>query len=124
MKRPPMRRMQEVARLYRARWTVAGIAAKLGVSKYTVRAYAKEARKAGLDVPRGVATGGQPRRLDYAAVLRMWEAGHRQRAIADAFGVHPTSIGKALRGMARDGIVSRPLGRWPQRDAATAERMR
>jgi predicted transcriptional regulator len=105
--------MAEVARLYRAQWTVDGIAQKLGVSATTVRQYAHLARQRGADIPRAAATGGFPRRMDYAAVLRMWEAGQRQRDIATTLGVTQKAVSKALVAMARDGVVMRPLGRWP-----------
>lgn len=107
----------EVARLYAAGWQPETIAARFGVKPQTVHTYAHQARRAGIDVPRAPATGGFARRHDYAALLRMAQAGTPNGEIARALGCSRNLVSKVLTAMRRDGVPLPPGGRWPERGA-------
>jgi uncharacterized protein (DUF433 family) len=106
-------RKAEILRLYRAGWQPAQIAARYGVDVRTIYAYASAARRSGRAVPRAPGVGPE-RRMNYADVARRWNAGEKQAAIAAVYGVTQNAVSNAVRAMAKDGMITRPLGRWPR----------
>lgn len=114
LRRAKMDKFAEVARLYRLRWQPQEIAQRVGISVKSVYCYARIARRNGVEVPRAPFDGGFERQMNYAEVARRWNAGERQRDIAEAFGVRQTAVSSALHKMAASGMLTRPLGRWPR----------
>lgn len=106
-------RKAEIVRLYRAGWQPVEIAARYNVEVRTIYSYASEVRRSGQAVPRAPGSGLE-RRMNYADVARRWNAGEKQLAIAAVYGVTQTAVSNALKAMAKDGIITRPLGRWPR----------
>lgn len=115
LKRGLEAKMAEVARLYRAQWTVAAIAGKVGLSERSVVTYATLLRRRGEDVPRAPATGGNPRKIHMAECARLHAEGWTQRRLAQRYGVNQTAISSCLRIAAAAGIETGRLGRWPGR---------
>jgi DNA-binding NarL/FixJ family response regulator len=117
MKRAPVNKKAEVARLYAAGWQPEVIAQRLRVEPRTIYTYATTMRRSGADLPRAPATHGFDRRLNYAEVARLWNAGEKQGAIAARLGFTQSGISAALHAMAGSGMLTRPLGRWPRQAA-------
>lgn len=110
-------RQAEVARLYRAGWTVDGIAERLGVAEKSVRTYANQVRRAGVAIPRAPQRGGWQRRVSWGEVCRLAREGLRQAAIAERLGCSKQTVSKILCDMRAAGEPLPPGGRWPGRGA-------
>jgi len=112
----PWRRVEEVARLYRAGWTVANIAERMGLRPGTVRIYATHARRAGGDVPNAPATGGWPRRVQFGEVCRLAREGLAHHEIGARLGANQSRISRIIRMMREAGEPLPP----PRRGAKVA----